>query len=87
MSIDIHWISSDAELAEHCNYWNTLDFIALDTEFIRVTTFYPIAGLVQISDGEGTYLLDPLLINDWQPLADVFNNQQVVKVLDRKSVV
>lgn len=81
MSIDIHWISSDAELAEHCNYWNTLDFIALDTEFIRVTTFYPIAGLVQISDGEGTYLLDPLLINDWQPLADVFNNQQVVKVL------
>lgn len=81
MSIDINWISSDAELAEHCNYWNTLDFIALDTEFIRVTTFYPIAGLVQISDGAETYLLDPLLINDWQPLADVFNNQQVVKVL------
>ena len=81
MSIEMSWISSDAELAERCHYWNTLDFIALDTEFIRVTTFYPIAGLVQISDGEGTYLLDPLLINDWQPLADVFNNQQVVKVL------
>ena len=81
MTIQMNWISSDAELAEHCNYWNTLAFIALDTEFIRVDTFYPIAGLLQISDGECTYLLDPLLINDWQPLASVFNNQQVVKVL------
>lgn len=77
----MNWISTDAELAERCLHWNTLDFIALDTEFIRVDTFYPIAGLLQISDGDCTYLIDPLLVNDWQPLADVFNNQQVVKVL------
>ncbi|NLO53304.1 MAG: ribonuclease D [Gammaproteobacteria bacterium] len=75
------WISTDAELAQRCLYWNTLAFIALDTEFIRVDTFYPIAGLLQISDGHCTYLIDPLLINDWQPLAAVFKNQQVVKVL------
>lgn len=81
MTIQINWISSDSELAEHCAYWNTLAFIALDTEFIRVDTFYPIAGLLQVSDDRGTYLLDPLLINDWQPLAQVFENQQVVKVL------
>lgn len=81
MSIQINWISSDAELAERCKYWNTLAFIALDTEFIRVDTFYPIAGLLQVSDGQGTYLLDPLLITDWQPLAQVLSNQQVVKVL------
>ncbi len=81
MSIQINWISSDAELAERCKYWNTLAFIALDTEFIRVDTFYPIAGLLQVSDGEGTYLLDPLLIADWQPLAQVLTNQRVVKVL------
>lgn len=81
MTIQINWISSDAELAERCKYWNTLAFIALDTEFIRVDTFYPIAGLLQVSDGEYTYLLDPLLIADWQPLAQVLSNQQVVKVL------
>lgn len=81
MSIQINWINSDAELAQHCEIWNTLAFIALDTEFIRVSTFYPIAGLLQVSDGESTYLLDPLLINDWQPLAAVFNNPQVIKVL------
>lgn len=81
MPIQMNWISSDAELAEHCKYWNTLAFIALDTEFIRVDTFYPIAGLLQVSDGECTYLLDPLLIADWQPLAQILSNQQVVKVL------
>lgn len=81
MSIQINWISTDAELAERCKYWNTLAFIALDTEFIRVDTFYPIAGLLQVSDGEGTYLLDPLLISNWQPLAQVLRNQKVVKVL------
>lgn len=81
MTIQMNWISSDAELAEHCMHWNTLAFIALDTEFIRVDTFYPIAGLLQVSDGECTYLLDPLLINDWQPLADIFTNQKIVKVL------
>ncbi|WP_205341573.1 ribonuclease D [Denitrificimonas caeni] len=81
MSINMNWISTDAELAERCLHWNTLAFIALDTEFIRVDTFYPIAGLLQVSDGDCTYLIDPLLVNDWQPLADVFNNQQVVKVL------
>ena len=81
MSIQINWISSDAELAQYCADWNTLDFIALDTEFIRVSTFYPIAGLLQVSDGKATYLVDPLLINDWQPLAQVFDNSQLVKVL------
>ena len=81
MTIQMNWISSDAELAQHCKYWNTLAFIALDTEFIRVDTFYPIAGLLQISDGECTYLIDPLLVNDWSPLAELFKNQQVVKVL------
>lgn len=81
MSIEINWIRSDAELAQRCEHWNTLAFIALDTEFIRVDTFYPIAGLLQISDGESTDLIDPLLIEQWQPLAEVFSNQAVVKVL------
>ncbi|HZJ95281.1 MAG TPA: ribonuclease D [Thiopseudomonas sp.] len=81
MSIQINWINSDAQLAKHCEKWNQLEFIALDTEFIRVSTFYPIAGLLQVSDGERHYLVDPLLIDDWQPLADLFKNQNVVKVL------
>jgi len=50
---DIHWILDDASLAEHCAAWQALPFVALDTEFMRVDTFYPIAGLLQVSSGDG----------------------------------
>lgn len=42
-------------------------YLALDTEFMRVDTFYPAAGLVQVGDGRQEWLIDPLLIQDWSP--------------------
>lgn len=41
MAIEIHWIRDDQSLAEHCRAWHDLPFVALDTEFMRVDTFYP----------------------------------------------
>ncbi|HEX5842407.1 MAG TPA: ribonuclease D, partial [Pseudomonas sp.] len=81
MAIDIHWIVDDASLAQHCATWRSLPFVAVDTEFMRVDTFYPIAGLLQVSEGERAYLIDPLLISDWSPFADLLQDQAVVKVL------
>ena len=54
---------------------------ALDTEFMRVDTFYPIAGLIQIGDGVRAYLIDPLTIDNWQPLAALLENPAVIKVV------
>ncbi|CAM3722779.1 ribonuclease D [Pseudomonas wadenswilerensis] len=81
MAIDIHWICDDRSLAEHCLQWRTLPFVALDTEFMRVDTFYPKAGLIQVGDGARAYLIDPLRIGDWQPLAGLLEDPQVIKVL------
>ncbi|WP_454254815.1 ribonuclease D [Pseudomonas sp. Marseille-Q8238] len=81
MAIDIHWILDDASLARHCTDWRRLPFVALDTEFMRVDTFYPIAGLVQVGDGERAFLIDPLEIRDWSPFADLLEDPNVVKVL------
>ncbi len=81
MAIDIHWIRDDDSLALHCAQWQSLPFVALDTEFMRVDTFYPIAGLIQIGDGTRAYLIDPLTIDNWQPLAALLENPAVVKVL------
>ena len=81
MAIDIHWICDDRSLAEHCLQWRQLPYVALDTEFMRVDTFYPIAGLIQIGDGQRAFLIDPLLINDWQPLAGLLEDSAVTKVL------
>ncbi|WP_439861508.1 ribonuclease D [Pseudomonas sp. MBLB4136] len=81
MAIDIHWILDDASLARHCADWRRLPFVALDTEFMRVDTFYPIAGLLQVSEGERAYLIDPLQIGDWKPFAALLEDPAVVKVL------
>ncbi|EAN8120862.1 ribonuclease D, partial [Salmonella enterica] len=81
MAIEIHWIRDDQTLAEHCRGWHELPFVALDTEFMRVDTFYPKAGLIQVGEGNRAYLIDPLLIRDWQPLAELLDDPGVVKVL------
>lgn len=81
MAIDIHWIRDNASLAQHCAGWRSLPFVAVDTEFMRVDTFYPIAGLLQVSEGERAYLIDPLLIDDWAPFSALLQDPAVVKVL------
>jgi ribonuclease D len=81
VTIDIQWISDDASLAQHCASWRSLPFVAVDTEFMRVDTFYPIAGLLQVSEGKRAYLIDPLLIGDWSPFAELLQDPDVVKVL------
>lgn len=81
MAIEIHWIRDDLSLAEHCREWRQLPFVAVDTEFMRIDTFYPKAGLIQIGDGKCAFLIDPLLIGNWQPLAELIEDRNVVKVL------
>lgn len=81
MAIDIHWIRDDDSLARQCTQWQSLPFIAVDTEFMRVDTFYPIAGLLQVGYANNAWLIDPLLINDWRPLAALLEDPAVIKVL------
>ncbi|EIK98232.1 ribonuclease D [Pseudomonas sp. M47T1] len=81
MAIEIHWIRDDESLARHCAEWQRLPYVALDTEFMRVDTFYPIAGLIQIGDGACAWLIDPLSIKQWQPLARLLEDPGVIKVV------
>ncbi|MNP08158.1 Ribonuclease D [compost metagenome] len=79
-ALDIQWIRDDASLERLCHDWKQRPYLALDTEFMRVDTFYPEAGLVQVGDGERAWLIDPLLIRDWSPFAAVLEAPEVVKV-------
>ncbi|MDD0972933.1 ribonuclease D [Pseudomonas fontis] len=81
MAIEIHWICDDGSLAEHCAQWRQLPYVALDTEFMRVDTFYPKAGLIQVGDGVRAYLIDPLQVTEWAPLAELLEDRNVIKVL------
>jgi ribonuclease D len=70
------WIAENAALADHCAQWSMLAAegapLALDTEFVRETTFYPIPGLLQLDAGGTQHLIDPLAITDWAPLRELF---------------
>lgn len=75
------WIDQDDQLVALCAAWQQQAAIAVDTEFMRSETFYPIAGLLQIGDGKGCYLIDPLGIKNDQPLRELMLNPAVTKVL------
>lgn len=81
ISTDPIWITHNNELAELCLHLRQQAAIAVDTEFMRSDTFYPIAGLIQISDGTQGYLIDPLTITEFSPLIELFLNEAVTKVL------
>lgn len=74
------WITTNQALAQVCQDWVAEPFLAVDTEFVRTRTYYPQAGLIQVASRQGSFLIDPLSIDDWQPLAQIFEHPLVVKV-------
>ena len=79
------YITTNQALIMHCQHWLDLPMIAIDTEFQRVDTFYPIAGLIQVGDDRQCYLIDPLKISDYTPLIEVFESPKVLKIIHAAS--
>ncbi|HSU82500.1 MAG TPA: ribonuclease D [Thermoanaerobaculia bacterium] len=77
-------IRTDAALAAAAEGWAQAPVLGLDTEFVRTNTFYHRLGLIQISDGAVSWLVDPLAARDLSPLAAVFRSPGV-KVLHSAS--
>lgn len=74
-------VDSNAHLQRLCENWLKLPMLAVDTEFMRTTTFYPLPALIQVHDGTANYLIDPLKIDSWQPLCEVLQHPHTLKVL------
>ncbi|WP_299230932.1 ribonuclease D [uncultured Halomonas sp.] len=56
---EIHWIDTPEALDAACEAVSNDDVIALDTEFFRENTFYPVPALIQFSAGGVAWLVDP----------------------------
>ncbi|PIP80727.1 MAG: ribonuclease D [Gammaproteobacteria bacterium CG22_combo_CG10-13_8_21_14_all_40_8] len=68
------WIEGDQAFSELCQHFSFLNWVVLDTEFVRERTYYPGVGLLQFSDNEHCYLVDPLSISHWQPLVELLKS-------------
>ena len=82
---DHEWVDTQSRFNELCQQWSGQEFLAIDTEFVRTRTFYPKLGLLQVADAQGRYLIDPLTIEDFQPLKLILENPDIVKVLHAAS--
>lgn len=74
-------ITDQAELAAFCARQAAADYIAIDTEFMRESTYWPILCLVQIAGPEEAAAIDPLAPGiDLAPLFALMADQNVLKV-------
>lgn len=75
------WIDQQNKLDQLCQQWLNCPLLAIDTEFMRTNTFYPLPALLQVNDGSANYLIDPLEIEDFGALVEVMTSERVRKVL------
>ncbi|MCK4841693.1 MAG: ribonuclease D [Methylococcales bacterium] len=77
----IEYIDKPEQLADLCNRIKKEPWIALDTEFLREKTYYPVFCLLQIATPEWVVCVDPIVLPDLTELFEVINNPEIVKVL------
>ena len=78
-------VESATHLQQAINHWQQCEVIGIDTEFVRERTYRADLGLVQFSDGQRVWLLDPLKSGPLQILAPFFENAATTKILHAPS--
>lgn len=79
--LNYQFITTNIALEDVCKAASEVSQIALDTEFVRIRTYYPHLGLIQMYDGKQISLIDPLTITEWTPFVELLTNPAVLKYL------
>lgn len=77
----IIWVENSAEFLSLCTNWMQAEYLAIDTEFERRTTYYPILALLQIFDGQQIYIIDPKQVECNQQFRDICCDPEIVKIM------
>jgi ribonuclease D len=75
------YIDTPEKLHDLCWRLADAEWLALDTEFMRETTYYPRLCLLQVGTPEVTACVDPLALPDIEPLAKLIYDPAVTKVM------
>ena len=78
-------VTSAAELVRAAKAWNRAPVLGVDTEFIRERTYFAQLGLIQVSDGQSVWLIDPLACDQLEPFVAMLDNPAITKVLHAPS--
>lgn len=77
---NINIIKDNNTLKKFCKKCINEKVLAIDTEFIRENTYYPILCLIQIASNSFSAVIDPLSEIDLQPVWEILSNQSILKV-------
>jgi ribonuclease D len=83
--ISYNYIDSQKELNECCLKLKKSALLAVDTEFVRETTFFPQPGLIQVSDGLDISLIDPNAKLDLQVFFDLLESPDIRIIMHSSS--
>jgi ribonuclease D len=61
--------------------WAQREILGIDTEFVRERTYRAELGLIQISDGETAWLLDPIAVREFEPFIRMMKDPGILKLL------
>jgi len=75
-------ITTTEELTALCDRLSSVEFVTVDTEFLRDNTYYSKLCLVQLASDDEAHCIDPLAEGiDLTPMIKLFNNPNVLKVM------
>jgi ribonuclease D len=82
MDFIVQPITTTDALVQLCERLNKVDFVTVDTEFLRDHTYYPKLCLIQVASDDEAHCIDPLAPGiDLSPLLELFENEDVLKVM------
>lgn len=74
-------ITTTEDLARFCAPLATADYVTVDTEFMRETTYWPKVCLIQLAGPDEARVIDPLAEGlSLEPLLELLRNKAVLKV-------
>ncbi|MGE3480005.1 MAG: ribonuclease D [Gammaproteobacteria bacterium] len=80
MNWQTYYVDGAAALDEVCARIRNKPWLALDTEFIRESTYYPRLCLLQLATDDVIACIDPLALAHLDPLAEILFDPAVIKV-------
>ena len=76
----VNIIRDNTTLKKFCNKCIKEKVLAIDTEFIRENTYYPVLCLVQIASDSFSAVIDPLSEIEMEPVWEILSNERILKV-------
>lgn len=80
------YINTQEALDSWCNaQLDTIELLALDTEFMRVKTYFPKLCLIQLATETEAVCIDPLVLQDFTSLIALLNAPHITKIIHSAS--